>query len=276
MNEKIGVVIVLYYSEEFNFECLLGQQNLSIILVDNTPKRNLKITSLGVDYIPLNDNYGIAAAQNIGIERAKELACSYILFFDQDSIISVDYISQMLLEYTRLKQYYPNIAVLGPTVIDKISGRKYKTKPFSKENGCEIVPAIVSSGSVFETNIFDRIGKMDEKLFIDNVDDEWGWRATYNGFTCCITTRVKLLHKIGQKNFKLLGIPFIISSPFRYYYQYRNYLWLLRRSYVPFDWKCRSFVRKLVEVIVVPCASKNKYQVLKNIFRGICAGFLSE
>lgn len=275
MDAKIGVVIVLFYSKESNYRCLLGQQSLSIILVDNTPMRNLKITGNGIDYIPLNNNLGIAAAQNIGIEKAKELGCSYIVFFDQDSIFNSDYINQMLLEYIRLKNYYPKIAVLGPTVIDKVSGKKYKTKPSSVEYDCEILPAIISSGSIFETNIFDKIGKMDAKLFIDYVDDEWGWRATYNGYICCMTTRIRLLHKVGQKSFKLLGIPFILSSPFRYYYQYRNYLWLLSRSYVPFDWKCKSFIRKIVEILVVPCVSKKKVEVLRNIFRGIYAGLFN-
>lgn len=272
MNNKIGVVIVLFYSKEFNFSCLLEHSNLSLILIDNTPERNLGLGNDKIIYIPLKSNYGIAAAQNIGIQKAKELKCSYIFFFDQDSTFNRDYIDQMVIEYIRLKRYYPQIAVLGPTVIDKVSGRKYKIKKSSVNHDCYIVPSVISSGTIFEVATFDKIGEMDERLFIDNVDDEWGWRATYNGYICCITTKVCLLHKIGQKSLNLMGLPFIISSPQRYYYQYRNFFWLLRRSYVPLNWKCKSFIRKLAEIIIIPCFSKQKKLVVKNILRGIFAG----
>lgn len=103
MDIKIGIIIVLYYSKDSNFECLLNQPNLSIILIDNTPGRNLKFTNKSINYIPLDENKGIAAAQNIGIEKAKEINCSYIVFFDQDSIFSANYINQILSEYIRLK-----------------------------------------------------------------------------------------------------------------------------------------------------------------------------
>lgn len=113
---------------------------------------------------------------------------------------------------------------------------------------------------------------MDELLFIDNVDNEWCWRAIHNGNLCCITTKITMLHKIGQQHYKILGMPFLVSAPIRYYYQYRNYLWLLRRSYVPLGWKYKSFIRKLVEIIIIPCVSKQKILIIKNMVRGIWDG----
>lgn len=272
MDEKIGVVIVLYHSIKPNYTYLMTKSNLYIILVDNTPDRILDIVENYVYYIPLCTNWGIAAAQNKGICKAKELGCSYVFFFDQDSIIEVNYIDKMLDEYNRLKNYYPKIAVLGPIVINKDSGEKYKVLNSPINHDCKIVPSIISSGSVMEMTILDRIGGLEEKLFIDYVDNEWGWRATNYGYLCCITTKITMRHKIGQKYFKILGIPFLLSSPVRYYYQYRNYLWLLRRSYVPLGWKYKSFIRKLVEIIIIPCVSKQKILIIKNMVRGIWDG----
>lgn len=276
METRIGVIIVLYRSKEQNFQTLVGCSDIDVILVDNTPGRNLSISGGNVYYVSLKENKGVATAQNIGIEKARELGCTYLVFFDQDSMITSDYIDRMQAEYKRLKNFYSTLAVLGPTVVNQDTGQKYKTVDEEVVHGCKIVPALISSGSFYEMSVLNRIGKMEDQLFIDGVDFEWCWRARSKGYICAITQRVELYHKVGQSDCTFMGYPVIISAPVRYYYQYRNFLWLVRRSYVPLKWKIRTSIRKIVEIGILSFypKSKNRWDIVKNIFRGIRDGIL--
>ena len=275
METKIGVVIVLFHPKEFNFNELLYQSDIFVILVDNTPDSDLNLTSENVHYIPLKQNKGIASAQNVGICKAEELGCSHVMFYDQDSVIEKDFVSQMLGEYIRLKSIYSNIAILGPTIINKDNGKEYKSTNQKVVYDCKLVSALISSGTIVEMKLFNVIGILEDKLFIDYVDFEWCWRARSKGYVCTSTTRVYLWHKVGTEDRCFLGFPIIVSAPIRYYYQYRNYCWLIRRTYVPFKWKVVGLVRKLSEIILLPIMSKNGISILSNIIRGIKDGLFN-
>ena len=79
-----------------------------------------------ISYIPLNQNYGIAYAQNVGIETAKELKCNYVIFFDQDSKIEKKYPLAILNEYIKLETKIDNFPILGPSIINETPNKKYK------------------------------------------------------------------------------------------------------------------------------------------------------
>ena len=270
--EKIAVVIVLYYSDKNDYNLLLNDSAISIIVVDNTPNRELTLTGRSIYYIPLKENKGIATAQNVGICKAQELGCTYVLFFDQDSVVKANYIEHIVSEYIHLKKVYPNLAVLGPTVVNKETGKKYKSVHKSQNQNYIILPSLISSGSVIEMNVIDDVGMMEEDLFIDSVDFEWCWRAKSKGYVCAMSLTIELLHKVGQKEYSFCGFPVILSAPIRYYYQYRNFLWLIRRNYVPLKWKINVGIRKLAEIILLPFYVKAKRTILKNIFLGIKDG----
>lgn len=274
---EIYVIVILFYpSKEIISKWMRYDRdikNIQFIFIDNTPSSqcafnyNLKV------YIPMGNNMGIAAAQNNGIKKAIKEGAKYVLFFDQDSDIDIELCFSMVEEYKRIKAMVPNLAILGPTILNKETGETYKRGNDKVLNGFAKVGALISSGSIVETKHFVNIGLMEEDLFIDAVDFEWCWRAISKGYACARTERVNLLHKVGQKNKSLLGIPFIVSSPFRYYYQYRNWLWLLRRDYVPQAWKRKTSIRRVFELFIIPFIAEHKIDTICNMWRGINNGF---
>ena len=272
METRTGVVVILYRSVERNYETLIGHPGIEVILVDNTPARDLGIGGGNVHYIPLKENRGIATAQNIGIGKARELGCVYVALFDQDSVIAPDYVDRMREEYKRLKTFYPTLAVLGPTVVNRDSGQEYKAADTAVEHDCRVVSVLISSGSFYETATLDEVGMMEDRLFIDCVDFEWCWRVAHKGRVCAVTQRVALEHKVGQSDHVFMGYPVILSAPVRYYYQYRNYLWLVRRNYVPLKWKISTGIRKAAEMVLLPFYAKDRRALIGNIFRGIKDG----
>lgn len=271
---RVAVIIVFYMAEVTECHLQIAQlDEVELILVDNTPKRKLAISS-PIHYIPLKENKGIATAQNRGICKAIELDCEYVVFFDQDSKFSIDYIHRIINEYIRIQQYHSNIGLLGPTIINAANGCPYKSAQSSSSHHCKIVDALISSGSVVSVQTLKNVGFMEDELFIDCVDFEWCWRANSKGYVSVMTENVSLNHKVGQNDRSFLGYPIIISSPIRYYYQYRNYLLMCRRSYVPSRYKIKVGLRKLIELFIVPIMAKDGLCIFKHMLKGIQDGIL--
>lgn len=268
----ICIIVVLFNPKKEqieHFACLSNEAG--IIMVDNSIIEN--VHPIQCDYLPLYDNKGIAYAQNRGIEWAKEQGYKYVLFFDQDSKIEPSYVSEIYKEYLRIKEEDRNLAFLGPLVIDEENGREYKSESDKKKPYCKVT-TVISSGSIVSLDVFNKVGFLDENLFIDYVDSEICWRASSFGFSTYMTRNIQLCHNVGNKYSVILGVPFGVSAPFRYYYQYRNMIWLLRRDYVPKVWKIKSFFRSILDLLVVPFISGHYYAIIKNMLKGYYDGFI--
>ena len=278
---NIAIITVLYNPSEEHLLHItkfctteLDKYKIHRIFVDNSNSICSALENSDLHYIFNNGNKGIAHAQNIGILKAKQLNCEYVIFFDQDSVFDFNYVKSIIDEYKRIKIIDRQIAILGPTVVDKETNKTYKTEAELNKSHSK-VHTIISSGSVVETSTLDIIGGLEDNLFIDLVDHEWCWRAKSFGYTCYQTTVVSLNHKVGCYNKSILGFPVIISAPFRYYYKYRNFLWMLKRSYVPFSWKITNLLRKIIEFIIIPFITKDMIYV-NYIFQGISDGLFKK
>lgn len=267
---SVCVIVVLFnpkLDQIANFEHLC--KSVDVVFVDNSKIENQHPAKS--HYIPLYENKGIAYAQNQGIKYAIKNNFKYILFFDQDSKVDNVYIDNILAEYKRIKKINNGLRILGPLVLDEKNGVEYKSESKIGDD-CTEVSAVISSGSLVDSDLFNIIGFLDESLFIDYVDCEICWRASNYGFSTYITRNVILFHNVGSLYRTVLGIPFGVSAPFRYYYQFRNMLWLIRREYVPFEWKCKSLFRSILDLIVVPFLSGSYFDTLKNMLKGYYSG----
>ena len=221
-------------------------------------------------------NVGIAAAQNIGIKYAESKKFKYVIFFDQDSEIAPFFLQNIVLEFEKIKKNDPQIVILGPTIINKDLSVEYKHCDSLNKEGNAIVSSVISSGSIVDVDSFSIVGLMNEKMFIDYVDFEWCWRAQSKGYLCYRTHNIVLPHKVGQNLVSFCGYPIIISAPSRYFYQYRNFIWLLKLDYVPGEWKAKMLVRKLVELLILPLLVKQKFLTMKYMMEGLFAGILNK
>lgn len=275
---NIGVVIVTFNPDVKLLTSKLTRlgNNITIAIVDNTQDETISIVQNNVIYIPLHENTGIANAQNEGVRHLLKHSCSHIVFFDQDSDFSEDYVIQMVYEYNRIEAMYTNLFCLGPRVINKSSGEEYRSVIHTEnkaDNGFIQKREIISSGSCVSVAKLKQVGLMATALFIDYVDFELCWRAEAQGYVCGITVRITLQHKVGYRELHFpKGYNVIISAPFRYFYQYRNYLWLLNKSYVPLTWKTNTGGKLLLRILYFPFIVKGWRLIEKNIFKGIYHG----
>lgn len=239
------------------------------IFVDNSthPNNHYNLPNC----ISLQSNLGIAKAQNIGIKEAKKLDFKYICFFDQDSKINHELVVSLFNEYKSLKFSGIRIGAIGPSLQEINTGKLYKGSESFSDNPKE-VGTLISSGTLTEVSVLDEVGLLNNKLFIDLVDHEWCWRAKSKGYKLFMSSKNTLQHQVGKKTLSFLGYPILISAPFRYYYQYRNTIWLIKCNYAPTVWKCKVFVRRFIEILIIPFYTGDFILTLKNIFKGIISG----
>lgn len=278
VSTKIGIVIVVYHPDELILKNKLLRLagHYDVVVVDNTPSPVRIVPAERLAYIPLNKNAGIAKAQNDGIKYLQAKNCTHIVFFDQDSDWTSQYVDSIVAEYIRISEFRRDLFLLGPRVVNASDGEEYHSvvhKEKESDRGFVYKREIISSGSCLCVSALEKVGLQDEDLFIDFVDFEYCWRAESYGFICGITNGVMLRHKVGQKDIKFpFGYCVIISSPFRYYYQYRNHLWLCKRHYVPLQWKVNIGIKHFLRILYFPLVVKGWVQIEKNIFKGIIHG----
>jgi rhamnosyltransferase len=280
---KIFAIVVLYNPDVKSLLINLtnlGKQVDGIVIIDNssisiepTILESLNIKS----YISNNNLGGIAGAQNKGILEAIKNNCDFVLLMDQDSFPQIDMVSELIFSYEQLMELGIKIAAVGPKVVNSFTKIPYESRIRKKEkyivvDRLSLVNALISSGTLIKVEVFETIGFFNEKLFIDGVDHEWCWRALSKGYNCILSHDAILEHNLGEGDRKLLGISISISSPFRIYYQYRNYIYLCRFNYVPLYWKFANFIKYLVKFFYYPAIISPRY--LGRILKGIKDGLL--
>lgn len=284
---KVGAIIILYNPDMHvlveGLRVLEGSVDV-VCLVDNSSVDNASFFDAfeRVQYIPLMKNCGIAAAQNVGLRRLAQLGAEYVVFSDQDSLARSCTVERLLAAYELLATAGNKVGGVGTRAINVETGEPYKSK--SKEygsvelggNGGGMVVTrcsyIRSSISLMRLSTFMEIGGYDESLFIDGVDNEWCWRAAISGYGFYIVENAAISHHLGEGDRKIAARSVAISSAFRIFFQYRNYIWLCRRSYVPHWWKCRHLFKYAAKMLYYPLFVKPRWEYSKRIALGIYEG----
>ncbi|EMH6514317.1 glycosyltransferase family 2 protein [Raoultella ornithinolytica] len=263
----------------------LNAQGISSITVDNGTlgkKEEEDIINL-THVLRLNDNFGIAKAQNEGIMYAKSSGAKYILFFDQDSDIQDDFINSLMKDFKEIEEQGIPIAVMGPTFIDsrykfyykQIRLDKYgvrkKVNPQDYSSPFEVT-IIISSGSLVPVSILDDVGYMDENLFIDYVDTEWCLRAISKGYKIYVSNSAIMEHAIGDKMITFGGVHIPVHSPIRRYYRIRNAIIFAKMPHIPLMLKIRDNVINMIHQMLLIVTQKNKLANIRIAFKAIFDG----
>lgn len=267
----------------------LKRQGVESIVVDNGSSSRDKFPDLRkiCIFIELEKNCGIAAAQNIGIKKAQEIAAEYIIFFDQDSEIGQDYIRSLSHDFLSVRRYDPKIATIGPVFTDSRHGFYYNVininrfglrKKISPQNYSLpfATSLIISSGSMIPVEVIRQVGYMDESLFIDYVDTEWCLRAGSYGYRVYVGTSAYMAHSIGDKIVKFLSFNIPVHSPFRRYYRVRNAFFLLRMKHIPKLLVVRELIFNFIHQLILILTQKHeKKEYLFCFLRAIRDGVLN-
>lgn len=284
----LGAVIVLYNpdkSETLKVVEAIQRQVKMLCLVDNSIDNHEKWYEEipHITYIHIGKNIGIAAAQNVGIKNLSKNGCDMVILCDQDSMPTKDTIPKLVSALTALQAKDCKIGAVGTKAINQATGKPYpqKSKVIRSIKGADINSnldvtecySLRSSISLIPLKNFENVGFFDESLFIDGVDHEWCWRAWHRAsLRSFMVNQALLYHKLGEGDKKFLKKDISIASPFRIYYQFRNYIWLCRRNYTPLYWKRKHFFKYAIKMVYFPIFVSPRKEYTKRILQGIRDG----
>ncbi len=205
MKNKVCAAIITYNIDEKIIEVInsIIEQVEFVLIIDNNSK-NETVSILKrlekdsrIELILNSTNEGIAKALNQGIEVAKLKSMEWILTLDHDSICDKNMIENMLdinLNYEDKSK----TAILAPKVFD-INKQKFISSKHFNGNDCIEVKDCIQSGAIFKIDIFDKLGKFNEDLFIYHVDFEFCERVIKAGYKIIQCNNVTLYHEEGYK-----------------------------------------------------------------------------
>ena len=296
---KIAAGIVLFNPEDlkrFNtsLESVLRQVD-KVYIFDNSTIANSYSFSGPVAYYTEEENKGIAYGMNRLMEAAQRDGFEWLITMDQDSVLPDNAIS---LYMTHINDV-PNLAIICPQVID--SRRSYME--IKKEPEIDYIDYCITSGSCTNIRAWEMVGKYDEWLFIDLVDNDFCKRLIVSGFKILRLNKLVLDQEFGRiipkskktqrfwnrtakilknKNFAKFGYNKIVS-PMRVFYTCRNIVYVNKKlkkygktGYIE-NYNCNSFFGFLI-CFVAPSIlrAQNRSKVTKAAIVGLRDGVKSK
>ena len=226
----LSIIIISYNTKELLKQCIESivsniakPLSYEIIVVDNNSQDGSvkMLKKLKLKIIVNNDNVGFAKANNQGIKIAKG---KYILLLNSDTIV-LDNALNLLVDYLEKN---PDIAVLGPKLLNTdrtpqssvgsfpslpvvanmlffehfIPNRFVRWSPKTTR----AVDWVMGAALMSKREIFDKIGGLDENIFMYMEELEWCCRVKKNGYKIHFYPQAKIVHlgqgssKTGRKN----------------------------------------------------------------------------
>ncbi|MDO4242242.1 MAG: glycosyltransferase family 2 protein [Actinomyces sp.] len=252
----VAAVVVTYHPEDDCAELLeaLAEQCRWVIVVDNgsTPEELASVrvacAAVGARLIELGRNTGIAAAQNRGIAEAERLGARWVLLSDDDSAPAEGMVPLLLTAFAAPAG--GPVAAVGPLVGEGRGGRDQLVyvarrwgprRATAEELGSRFleVAFLIASGCLIDLHALREVGPMNEELFIDHVDLEWGLRARRAGYRLLVVPEARMTHSLGDEVVRIPGRrqPVHMHGPVRNYYLARNTVALIRSGLLPVAWR---------------------------------------
>jgi len=273
----VAIVVITYNPDLAEFYVNLSSyisQVCKVFIVDNSTSEfarralvELAMEDTRIELLQQTENVGIARAQNVGIIKATAAGFKFVLEMDQDSSLPAEYVSSIVTSFNELVTKGAQVAGVGPLAVNASTDHVYDG--LSRGEGLKQVEYTLSSGFLISTDVFSVVGVKREELFIDFVDWEWCWRAAEKGYKSFVDSKLEIGHMLGEGHVKLLFWWVGKPSPIRHYYQYRNFIFLLRQAYVPAKWKLKYSLVFIVKLFVYIAFFDQKKLRLAYVLRGL-------
>jgi len=271
--QKVCGVVVTYQPDLACFASLLkavSPQVGGLVAVNNgmagmiVPPETHENGAAHCVVLEMGQNVGVAAAQNRGIVWARQQGYPYVILFDQDSEPAPDMVEKLLGTLMTLDRDGVLVAAVGPRLVDRRDGKAssfvrfsaFGVKQFRCDDGLSVrADFLVSSGMLASVAVYEKVGMLDEGLFIDNVDMDWCFRARQQQLLLYGVCDAVMWHRIGNRVRRLpfFGHSYSIyqhDNPLRQYYIMRNRILLYQRDYTPFLWIVQDMLRAVVKTSI--------------------------
>jgi rhamnosyltransferase len=241
---RIAAVVVLFNPAEDVVANIFSysDQTARVYAVDNSDSPSIglerRLAKLGnVEYLPQGENLGVAAALNIGAEKAINNGFDLLLTMDQDSRATPGMVAKML----RCLEGKDRVGIISP-----YHGSEFAPNPDCC--GCEEVLTEMTSGNLLDLSVYSKVGSFLEEYFIDCVDDEYCLRLNAAGYRVIRCNDAILEHNLGTITaHRYRGRKILVANqnPLRRYYMTRNRFYVIKKYKECFPDYCRDQLANL-------------------------------
>lgn len=239
--QKVAVIIVNWNTDEYLAKCLrsLGESADSelieeVIVVDNNSSdRSIikakqvvgeRLNKPRVRFVQNDKNVGFAAANNIGLERVRQMEDSlHVLLLNPDTEI----VSGMITHLVEILAREEKAGIVGAQLFNsdkslQKSVRHFPTKreivmymlklgrlvkeeeiDYEKE---QRVDQVMGASLLIRNRVIDEVGRLDERFFVWFEEVDYCKRTKDKGWDVWYTPHAKCLHKGGVSFGQLVGL----------------------------------------------------------------------
>ena len=215
MNESplVSIIVLNYNAGELLLNCIDSLKkskytNLEILVVDNISSDNsqkkCKERFPDIKLIQNNKNLGYCGGNNVGVREANG---EFIIILNPDTIIEPNCINELIFAYNKFGEglYQPKILSLDEENIIQSTGNMLHVFGFgfARDKGRKVVEKVediekigYASGTCLFTSkdVIDKVGLLDEFLFLYHDDLDLGWRAAQIGISSFYVPKSKIFH----------------------------------------------------------------------------------
>lgn len=266
---KLLSVVITYYPKIDNtinniktyiedVDCLIIWENTPCNDVENyriiLPEYKHKIIYMGN-----GNNDLIAYPLNKCVLFSIENDYTHLLTMDQDSSFEIDHFKS----YKLILKQNPTLGIYGPNP-------NYRDV-IKKDIATEVLH-LITSGSIFNVDLFKNIGLFREDYKIDCVDYEFCLRARKSNVKSYMISEILLIQEFGDSKRTVFGYYTSNYSPFRLYFIIRNNLYLSKDfpEFHSLKYVIKLILRIFVKILL---SENNKLNKLASIIKGSIHGY---
>lgn len=215
-----------------------------------------------------NVNYGFSRGNNECMKIARQQGFDYVLLMNNDTVLVEPSITILMNEIQKHSKYGAMSVVINyydkPNEVWNAGGSLYLgSRKYYKNsevyqwvrNNKEIIDVTFLTGCflIIPSNTIDKVGLLTEKFFFGEEDYEYCLRLRDRGIPIAVTTKTKILHKVGRsistKN-KELQLSKTFVHHLNRFIDMRDYLGVYRWTF----WRYLSTIIIFAKVLK-PCES---------------------
>lgn len=230
-----------------------------VYIYDNSPVNNKKyltdyFLSKKIEYFYNGKNEGISIPFNYIAKKAKNY--DFLFALDQDTEIKENAIID-LKKYIR-NHFNENVGIYCPNIY-------FKTEP-KIDNLSDSIQNTITSCSMLNLDIFNKLGGYDNNIFLDGVDREYCFRLKKYGYKIIRVNNILIKQNLGNGKKNIFGI--YEHAPIRtYYITYNKYYFIDKYPGYFKGWKRLKYLNlsNLKQELSIILFEKNKIRKLKLI-----------
>lgn len=277
---KIGVVIVNYNGAKYQNEALKTifdstYKNIEVIIVDSASGDDsialAKAEYPQVHYLLQEENVGVAKGNNIGIEYAIcALDVEYVLLINNDIVLDGKAFEELIFRANENTITVPKIYYYEPKdMLWFAGGEMYWNKGesghignFEIDKGQYDVERVIGYAPtccmLIHRNVFDKIGYIDETVFMYFDDTDLCVRINDAGYKILYVPTALMWHKVSSSGGGM-------DSKVYVYYNFRNKFYFMDKYKDRLEFPARLFTctKLLAKFLLSPVYKKNDKYIMK-------------